>query len=137
MLRRKVRQQTASLKQSERKFRTLVEQSLVGVYIIQDEQFVYVNPRLAAIFGYTPEEMMTSGKIMAEAIHPEDLPLVQKQIRRRIDAETATAHYSFRGRRKDGSIIHVEVLGNRTEFGGKPAVLGMLLDVTEQQAGPG
>jgi len=133
MLRRKVRQQTASLKQSERKFRTLVEQSLVGVYIIQDEQFVYVNPRLAAIFGYTPEELTISGKKMAEAVHPEDLPLVQKQIRRRIDAETATAHYSFRGRCKDGSIIHVEVLGSRTEFGGKPAVLGMLLDVTESK----
>jgi PAS domain S-box-containing protein len=133
MLRRKVRQQTASLKQSERQFRTLVEQSLVGVYIIQNERFIYVNPRLAAIFGYTPEEMMTSDKIMTEVVHPEDLPLVLKQIRRRIDTETATAHYSFRGRRKDGSTIDVEVLGNRTEFGGKPAVLGTLLDITESK----
>ena len=133
MLRRKVRQQTASLKQSERKFRTLVEQSLVGVYIIHDDHFVYVNPRLAAIFGYTPEEMTAPGKNVEETVHPEDLPLVQEQIRRRIDAESATAHYFFRGRRKDGSIIHVEVLGNRTEFGGKPAVLGMLLDITERK----
>jgi PAS domain S-box-containing protein len=133
MLRRKVRQQTAILKQSEGKFRTLVEQSLVGVYIIQDDHFVYVNPRLAAIFGYTPEEMMAFGKKAADVVHPDDLPLVQEQIRRRIDAETATAHYSFRGRRKDGSIIHLEVLGSRTEFGGKPAVLGMLLDVTERR----
>ncbi len=133
MLRRKVRQQTASLKQSEGKFRSLVEQSLVGVYIIQDDHFVYVNPRQAAIYGYTPEEMTTSGKNVAETVHPDDLPLVQEQIRRRIDGESATAHYSFRSLRKDGSIIHVEVLGGRTEFGGKPAVLGMLLDVTERK----
>jgi PAS domain S-box-containing protein len=133
MLRRKVRQQTAILKQSESKFRALVEQSLVGVYVIQDGHFVYVNPRQAAIYGYTPKEMTASGKNIAETIHPEDLPLVQEQIRRRIDAESATAHYSFRSLRKDGSIIHVEVLGSRTEFGGKPAVLGMLLDVTERK----
>ena len=133
MLRRKVRQQTAILKQSESKFRTLVEQSLVGVYIVQDDHFVYVNPRLADIFGYTPEELTASGIKIPDAVHPDDLPLVREQIRRRIDSETATVHYSFRGRRKDGSIIHLEVLGNRTEFGGKPAVLGMLLDVTERR----
>ncbi|MGA2853710.1 MAG: PAS domain S-box protein [Verrucomicrobiota bacterium] len=133
MLRRKVRQQTASLKQSESKFRSLVEQSLVGVYIIQGDHFVYVNPRKAAIFGYTPEEMTASGYKIAETVHPDDLQMVQEQIRRRIDSETTTAHYSFRGRRKDGSIIHVEVLGSRTEFGGKPAVMGMIMDVTERK----
>ena len=133
MLRRKVRQQTAILKQSEGKFRTLVEQSLVGVYIIQGDHFVYANPCLADIYGYTPEEMLASGIKAADVVHPDDLPLVQEQIRRRTDFETATVHYTFRGRRKDGSIIHLEVLGSRTEFGGKPAVLGMLLDVTERR----
>jgi PAS domain S-box-containing protein len=133
MLRRKVREQTASLQVSERKFRTLVEQSLVGVYIIQDERFAYVNPRMAAILGFTQEEMMAPGMNIAETIHPEDLPQVREQIRRRIDSETEIVHHFFRGRRKDGSIIHAEVLGSRTEFGGRPAALGMLLDSTERK----
>ena len=132
LLRRKVQQQTASLKQSEQKFRSLVEQSLVGVYIVQDYQFVYVNPRMAAIFGYTPEEMIRSGP-MEDLVYDEDRPLVREQIRRRIAGEINLAHYFFRGRRRDGASIHVEVLGTRTEYAGQPAVLGTLLDVNDRK----
>jgi hypothetical protein len=42
-------------------------------------------------------------------------------------------HYSFRGVRKDGEVVDVEVLGNRTEIGGEPAVVGMVLDVTDRK----
>jgi len=57
LLRRKVAEQTAIWQQGEAKFRSLVEQSLVGVYVIQDGRFVYSNPRMANIFGYSIEEM--------------------------------------------------------------------------------
>ena len=132
VLRRKVQEQTASLKQSEHKFRSLVEQSLVGVYIIQDGRFVYANPRLAAIFGYAPEELI-GASLVEDVIFWEDRPLVREQIRRRIAGEIDSAHYFFRGRAREGNLIQLEVLGSRTEFGGRPAVLGMLLDITERK----
>ena len=132
LLRRKVRQQTASLRQSESKFRSLVEQSLVGVYILQNDRFVYANPQLAEIFGYTPEEAATPLKL-DDVIMPEDLALMREQIRRQIADEIDFAHYSIRGRRKDGSVIHLEVLGSRAESGGQPAVLGMAMDITERK----
>ena len=132
LLRRKVRQQTASLRQSESKFRSLVEQSLVGVYIIQNDRFVYANPQLAEIFGYTPEEAATPLKL-DDVIMPEDLELMREQIRRQIADEIDFAHYSIRGRRKDGSGIQLEVLGSRAESGGQPAVLGMVMDITERK----
>jgi PAS domain S-box-containing protein len=132
MLRRRVHEQTANLQQSETKFRSLVEQSLVGVYIIQDERFPYVNPRQAEIFGYTSEEMMQSVSL-EDTVVPEDLPLVREQIRRRMSDETKVVHYNFRGVRKDGSPVHVEVLGTLTEFDGQPAVLGTALDITERK----
>jgi PAS domain S-box-containing protein len=131
MLRRKVQGQTASLQSSEMKFRSLVEQSLVGVYIIQDERFAYVNPRQAEIFGQTPEQMLQM--LVLDNVVEEDRPLVGEQIQRRISGEMTTAHYNFRGLRKDGSIVHVEVLGSRTEYNGKPAVLGTTLDVTARK----
>ena len=62
LLRRKVAEQTAIWQQSEAKFRSLVEQSLVGVYVLQDGRFVYANPRMANIFGYSIEEF-TAGKL--------------------------------------------------------------------------
>jgi PAS domain S-box-containing protein len=133
LLRRKVQEQTASLRESEQKFRALVEKSLVGVYVIQNEQFVYVNPRLAEIFGYTPAELTQPGHTVATIIAPEDLLMVREQIRRRIDKQAVSAHYFFRGRHKNGGIIQAEVLGSQAEYGGQPAVLGMLLDVTESK----
>src|ERR1700690_1098854 len=50
----------AELKESERKFRDLTERSLVGVYLIQNGVFKYINPRLSEIFGYTVEELVNN-----------------------------------------------------------------------------
>ncbi len=121
-----------ALQQSEQKFRSLVEQSLVGVYVIQHGRFAYVNPRLAEIFGYTSEEMIRECTV-EDAVAEEDRPLVQSQIHQRITGESGTVHYNFRGRRKDDSLVYVEVLGNRADYCGQPAVLGTLLDITERR----
>ena len=48
----------AAVQEAEEKYRTLVESSLAGVYIIQHRRFVYVNPRLAEIMGYSQQEML-------------------------------------------------------------------------------
>lgn len=42
--------------ESENKFRNLSEDSLVGIYIIQDARFRYINPKMVEIFGYDAEE---------------------------------------------------------------------------------
>ncbi len=118
-------------RESEELFRTLVEQSLVGVYLIQDGVFRYVNPALAEIFGYRREELV-------ERLGPRDLtyrpdwPLVEDSLRRRLAGEVRALRYGFRGVRKDGRVIHVEVYGARTLYEGRPAILGTLVDVTER-----
>jgi PAS domain S-box-containing protein len=132
MLRRKVREQTANLQSSETKFRSLVEKSLVGVYIIQNDRFAYANPRMAEILGYSVEELLAM-RSLSEVIVTEDRSLVSGQIHRRVSGEILTAHYTFRGRRKDGSIVHVEVLGSRTDYNGGPAVLGTALDISSRK----
>lgn len=120
-----------ALRQSELKFRSLVEQSLTGVYIIQHGRFAYVNPRICEIFGYTQLEL-TELPIL-NAVFLADRPLVEKQVQRRILDQATTAHYAFRGLRKDSSVIIVEVLGSRTEYQGQPAVIGTLIDITQQR----
>ena len=132
MLRRKVQEKTASLRQSEQKFRGLVEQPLVGVYLVQSGRFTYVNPQMAAIFGYPSEEILQFDSIL-KIVHPIDHSLVSEQIRRRIQNEVELVHYFFRGIHKLGHELRIEVHGSRMEFNGKPAVLGMLMDVTERQ----
>jgi len=120
-----------ALRESEEHFRSLVEQSLVGVYLIQDGVFRYVNPALASILGYTREELLDRlGP--KDVSHPEDWPLVEGNLRRRLEGEVVAVRYGFRCVRKDGRVIHVEVHGARTVYRGRPAVLGTLVDVTDQ-----
>ncbi len=121
-----------ALRESEEMFRALVEQSLVGVYLIQDGLFRYVNPALAQIFGYAREELV-DGRGPRDLVHPDDWPLVRENLRRRIQGEVEAVRYEFRGVRRDGRVIHVEVHGARTLYQGRPAILGTLVDVTERK----
>lgn len=125
------RQLETSLRESEERYRLLTESSMTGVYLIQDGLFRYVNRAMASIFGYEIEEIINRlGPF--DLTHPEDHPLVSENIRLRVDNIVDDIRYSFRGIRKDGQVIHVEVHGRRIEYGGKVGIIGTLLDITEQ-----
>ncbi len=126
------RRAEALLQESEAKFRDMAEKSVVGVYLIQDGIFRYVNPTLAGIFGYTSEELIDR-KGPENLVLPEDWPIVSEKLRKRISGEMISTHYSFKGIRKDGKTIHVEIHGSRTTFKASPAVIGTLLDITESR----
>lgn len=120
------------MRESEERFRSLVENNLVGVYLIQEGIFRYVNPRLAWIFGYSQNELIEK-KGPLDLTDPADRPLVEENLRKRVSGEVDAIHYWFRGIRKDNSPLDVEVFGSRVMHQGKPAVVGTLLDVTERK----
>jgi len=122
----------AAVRTSEAKYRALVEQSLAGVYMVADDQFLYVNPMFAEIFGYQPEDLIENYTI-SDLVHPADLALVRDNLRRRYEQEIESANYRFRALRKSGETITVEVFGSAVEIDGRRVVLGTLLDVTENQ----
>lgn len=118
--------------QSEEMFKTLTEASLVGIYLIQDGKFKYVNPMFVRVSGYSAEELLN--KILVEDfIYPEDWPMALENIRRRIDGEIKTLHYELRAIRKDRSIMNAELYSSRVIYNGRPAVLGTMLDITERK----
>ncbi|HEV3049912.1 MAG TPA: GAF domain-containing protein, partial [Longimicrobium sp.] len=121
----------SALRATEQLFRALVEQSLVGIYVMQDGIFRYVNPRFREAFGL-PADWLKQPRSILELILPEDRAMVAENVRRRIEGEVDDIHYSLRGRRTDGSIIHLEVHGSRTVLDGRPAVIGVGIDVTER-----
>lgn len=121
-----------AIQESEEKFRELSESALAGVYLIQDNIFQYVNPSLAKTFGYTVDEII--GKLgPLDLTHPEYRPVVQENINKRISGELYEIRYEFKGIRKDGEIIDVEVHGVRIIYKDKPAVIGTLIDITERK----
>lgn len=121
------------LLEAEELYRSLVEDTLVGVYIayVEHPGFVYVNPRLADIFCYTQEEMVKM--TAADLVVPEERDLVRNHQERRLQGDRSSIHYQFRGLCKNGGTIEVEVLQKTSTYKGKPAVVGILQDVTERK----
>jgi|Deesub1362B_J571_1020462.scaffolds.fasta_scaffold00001_587 PAS domain S-box-containing protein len=121
-----------ALRESEDKFRKLAEDAQVGVYLHQDGVFRYINPCFAQMFGYEIGEIVDQiGP--RDLCHPEDWPLVADKINARYKDEETTAHYNFRGIRKDGTVRTMEVYGSRTTFQQRPAIIGMIMDVTSEK----
>lgn len=117
-------------KESEYLFRALSEESLVGVYLIQDGVFKYVNPKLASIFHYKKEAIENKLGPM-DLTHPDDRETVRDNIRRRMTGESKAMEYDFRGITRDNQTIHVNVYGTAITYFGKPAIIGTLLDITD------
>jgi PAS domain S-box-containing protein len=127
------KQAEVGLKESEARYRMVTEGSLAGVYVIQEGGFVYVNPTMAQIFGYQPEEIMSRAVEPRELIYPDDLSLVREKIRQRLSGELEAAHYTFRGQHRDDTVIYCESFGRAVEYQGRPAIVGTLLDITERK----
>jgi diguanylate cyclase (GGDEF)-like protein/PAS domain S-box-containing protein len=126
------KQAEEALRESEEKFRNIAEISLAGIYIIHDGILMYVNKKFAEIFGYSVEECLNNMHIR-QTIHPEDLDVVREQISKRISGKVNSVNYAFRGIKKNGKIIHVEIFGSTIQLSGKSAVSGSVLDITERK----
>ncbi len=120
-----------TIREAESKFRILVEQSLTGIYIVQEGRFVYVNPRFAKVFGYTTEEVLRM-ESPSDLIMPDDKGAIVR-FEDVSEEEHGSSHYTIRGLRKDGTVIYAEVFRSVIEYNGRPAIIGTLLDVTEQR----
>lgn len=150
LLRKKVRQRTAQLemelaerkqieavlRDSEMRFRTLFEQSIDAIAIMESfpPAFRYVNPAFVQLFGYTEEEVRElTGERIWSLVHPEDLPMVQASLKRRMELQETSVSYEFRIVRKDGEFRWVEAIGHRTQMGEKTINFSIYRDITSRK----
>ncbi|VVC84354.1 PAS domain S-box protein [Sideroxydans sp. CL21] len=122
-----------ALRESEEQFRALVEQSLAGIYILQDGQLRYVNPGFAAIFGYNSPDALIDMVPAIELVIPQDREKVLEITSKREPGESDAIHYTTKGLRRDGASIDLEVYGRRYQYAGHTAIIGMLLDITARK----
>jgi PAS domain S-box-containing protein len=106
----------------------LVNQALVGVYLFQDENTIYINPYLARIFGYTQEEFLQ--RKANELIVEEDYIELVKRGTETLANNNATLEFTVRGLKKNQNILYLEGSCLFAMYKGKPAVLGTAQDVT-------
>lgn len=121
-----------ALRESENKFRDMAEKAIVGIYVIQDKVFKYVNSRCAQIHGYEIEELIDK-KSLWDMVLPEDIPIVTEDFQTRMSGQAKSLRRDFRIVTKTQEIRYVETYGNHTTFQGKPATIGTIIDVTERK----
>ncbi|NJP04785.1 MAG: PAS domain S-box protein [Chloroflexaceae bacterium] len=112
----------------------MVEHSLQGLVIYQDERLVFANETMARINGYSVAEMLQwTFDNLNQLIYPDDRAFVWGILKQRISDQFAPASYEYRITRKDGQVRWVEASGTRITYRGKAAAQGAYIDITERK----
>lgn len=117
------------LRESEAKFRTLAESSPFAILIYQDDRYIYVNPAAERICGYTAQELYHMN--FWKFVHPEDRLLVEARGKARQSGQTPSTNYEFRIIAKSGIEKWVILNGATIIYGGKPAGLISVFEITD------
>jgi len=121
-----------SLHAAEEQFRGLVEQPIVGIFIVQDGKFAYLNPRFAEILGYASAQELI-GRDLLSIITDKDHDTVAETLRQRIKGVPRSASFEFTVLRKDGSTIEVSAHGHLASHRGRPAIISLIQDITAKK----
>ncbi len=125
----RIKELEEKLRESEEFYRTLIEESLAVVYILQEGRLVYANKAFEDMTGYKVEEVL--GKNPAFLVHPEDREIVWRRYVERERGLRPIETYSWRIITKRGKVKWITARPNRIIYRGKPAVAATALDTTE------
>jgi len=119
---------------SEIKYRTLAEQSLQGLTILQDDGLVYTNRAFARIVGKRPDELMEMSLTdIYNMFHPDDRKDFRQRILDRLAGRESPARSEYRIIRSNGETRWVETFASTIEYAGHPAIQTVLVDVTDRK----
>lgn len=120
-----------ALQRSELRYRTLVEHSQVGVYMMLEDRYTYVNHAFASMFGYAEHELV--GANFRVLVPAESKPHQEERYQRQVAGRGKRGDYDVTLMRKDGRRIEVVVSAGTIEMDGKNYTTGTIRDVTEQR----
>ena len=120
------------LRQSEEKYRSVIDNANMGIMVIQDGRLVFHNARMPQILGYTNQEY--SEIDFMSTIHPADRELVVERIQERQKGLTTEANpLEVRALCKGGEMKWLETTSSTIEWDGKPALQAFAIDITERK----
>jgi PAS domain S-box-containing protein len=132
---RSLEQQSRSaekLRESELKYRTLIDNANMGIVVLQDGKSVYANSRLAEMIGYTDEEFAQIDALAM--LHPEDREFALERIRQRFDQKNMEPELAeIRLSTKSGDTIWIEASSAVIQWQGRPALQSFVIDITERK----
>jgi PAS domain S-box-containing protein len=116
--------------ESESKFRTLAETSIVGILVYR-QKILYVNPAAESQTGYTKEELWKMN--FWDFVHPEYQEVIKERIRRRLQGESLSPIIEFKIIRKDGEERWIEAATTRFQYEGEMASFTICADITSRK----
>lgn len=120
-----------ALRESEEKYRVLVQNANEAIFIAQDEVIKFPNPKTVEITGYSEEEL--AAMPFVNLIHPEDRQMVVDRYRQRLDGKKPLSEYAFRIINKSGSEMWLQLNSALTTWQDRPATINLLRDITERK----
>jgi PAS domain S-box-containing protein len=122
----------AKLRESEERYRTVIEESNDGIALVKGNQHIFVNQQLVRMFDYDrPEDII--GQPTSLLVHPDDQERVMAINRLRQSEEPVSQRYDFKGQRKNGQPIYIEVSAARTIYQGEVVSLAYLRDISDRK----
>ncbi|MCB0804275.1 MAG: tetratricopeptide repeat protein [Bacteroidales bacterium] len=122
------------IRESEHKYRMLVENSLQAMLIIQDMRIIFGNRELEEITGYTMEEMEKQGRHWLQIIvHPEDVTRSIREVINALKGKSGSTKQIYRIIRKNNEVRWIETLGSVVKFKEKRAIMMVAIDITERK----
>jgi PAS domain S-box-containing protein len=123
-----------ALRQSEDRYRRLVELSPEAIIVHSDGKIRYLNPAAQRLWGADkPEDLI--GQSLLDRVHPDYQDTVNKRVRQVPEDGTASDLIEQKHVRLDGEVIDVEVVGMPFVLDGKPAVQVVMRDITDRNRG--
>ncbi|MDH7510614.1 MAG: response regulator [Methanolinea sp.] len=124
----RIHEAESALRESEERYRSVVENATEGIVVVQDELLRYANPRALEMVEATSGEV--TGKNFALFVHPGDIPLVTERYRRRQGGEKVPKTYDFRVVGKAGLVTWVQASAVLILWNRRTATLALLADIT-------
>jgi PAS domain S-box-containing protein len=119
------------LRESEEKYRTLIELANDSIMILKEGKIQYVNNVLTSMSGYTTEELI--GSSFFEYVTPHDRGKVMLNYEKRMRGEDTLLGYELEAVKKNGEVVPFEITGSVFTFMGEKAELVFMHDITERK----
>ncbi|NHC42770.1 EAL domain-containing protein [Bacillus sp. MM2020_1] len=119
------------LKESEERYKGLVENSLIGVFMIQDKKLVYVNPWIAAILGLTQEELL--GKNIMDYVKEDNRSSLLTHFQNLVAAKEHFFQDEIQTIEQAEAARYLEIQATLTSINGSLAIIGIAIDVTDKK----
>lgn len=118
-------------KDSEQRYRRLIEAANEGIMILEGGRIRMVNPKLCALMGYDEQALLD--RPFLDFVHPEDRDAVMQRHRERLEGSADGLTYVSRGLTRTHGERWFRVSGVLIDWHGRAASLNFLSDVTEQR----